>query len=140
MTRLAMAALEVFPALEAETGMSTGYRTTTGYWLARDPARLDELHRIADLGQTQGLSPRMVEASEVSIPQLDLRTHAGALFVPEDANVNPVDLCMAYAKGARKRGVTILEKAPVQSIRKESRARDRRHAIGRHRTSRPIRS
>jgi glycine cleavage system aminomethyltransferase T/glycine/D-amino acid oxidase-like deaminating enzyme len=120
MTRLAMAALEVFPALEAETGMSTGYRQTSGYWLAREPARLDELRRIADLGQIQGLSPRMVEASEVPLPQLDLSGHAGALHVPEDANVNPVDLCIAYAKGARQRGVTILENAAVQSIRKEN--------------------
>lgn len=118
MTRLAMAALEVFPALEAETGMSTGYRQTTGYWLARDPARLDELHRIADLGQTQGLTPQMVAPSDVPLPLLDLSHHVGALFVPEDANVNPVDLCMAYAKSARDRGVTIRENTPVQALRK----------------------
>ncbi len=118
MTRLAMAALEVFPALEAETGMSTGYRQTSGYWLARDPARLDELHRIADLGQTLGLSPRMVSASDVPLTQLDLSSHVGALFVPEDANVNPVDLCMAYAKGARDSGVKIHEHTGVQALRK----------------------
>lgn len=119
MTQLAMAALEVFPALEAETGMSTGYRQTEGYWLARDPARLDELHRIADLGQTQGLTPRVVDASEVPLPQLELSNHVGALYVPEDANVNPVDLCMAYAKGARDRGVVIRENTGVQALRKE---------------------
>lgn len=120
MTRLAMAALEVFPALEAETGMPTGYRQTTGYWLARDPARLDELHRIADLGATQGLTPRVIETSEIPLPQLDLSAHVGALHVPEDANVNPVDLCMAYAKGARDRGVSILENTGVASLRKRN--------------------
>lgn len=119
MTQLAMAALEVFPALEAETGMSTGYRRTSGYWLARDPARLDELRRISDLGQTQGLTPRVIAASDVPLPQLDLSDHVGALYVPEDANVNPVDLCMAYAKGARDRGVTIRENTSVQSLRKK---------------------
>ncbi|WP_170562148.1 GcvT family protein [Ruegeria atlantica] len=119
MTQLAMAALEVFPALEAETGMSTGYRRTSGYWLARDPARLDELRRISDLGQTQGLTPRVIAASDVPLPQLDLSNHVGALYVPEDANVNPVDLCMAYAKGARDRGVKIRENTIVQSLRKK---------------------
>ncbi|RBW54807.1 FAD-dependent oxidoreductase [Ruegeria sp. A3M17] len=119
MTRLAMAALEVFPTLEAETGMSTGYRQTAGYWLARDPARLDELRRIADLGQVLGLTPRMVKASGVPLSHLDLSNHVGALHVPEDANVNPVDLCMAYAKGARDRGVTIREYTGVQSLRKQ---------------------
>jgi 4-methylaminobutanoate oxidase (formaldehyde-forming) len=119
MTRLAMAALEVFPALEAETGMSTGYRQTEGYWLAREPARLDELHRIADLGQTQGLTPRMVAPSDVPLSLLELSNHVGALHVPEDANVNPVDLCMAYAKGARDRGVKIRENTGVQDLCKE---------------------
>ncbi|WP_370228072.1 FAD-dependent oxidoreductase [Cognatishimia sp.] len=119
MTRLAMAALEVFPALETETGMSTGYRQTSGYWLARAPERLDELRRIAGLGQTLGLTPRVVDPSELPLPQLDLREHAGALFVPEDANVNPVDLCMAYAKAARDRGVVIRENTAVQEIRKD---------------------
>lgn len=119
MTRLAMAALEVFPALEAETGLSTGYRQTEGYWLAREPARLDELHRIADLGLTQGLSPRVIDAAQIPLPLLDLTEHLGALHVPEDANVNPVDLCMAYAKGARDRGVRILENTAVTALQKE---------------------
>ncbi|MEM8792464.1 MAG: FAD-dependent oxidoreductase [Pseudomonadota bacterium] len=116
MTRLAMAALEVFPELEAETGMSTGYRRTGGYWLARDPARLDELHRIADLGAVLGLSPQMIEARDVPLPMLDLSDHVGALHVPEDANVNPVDLCMAYARAARDRGVEIREEARVDRL------------------------
>ncbi|MEL7544939.1 MAG: FAD-dependent oxidoreductase, partial [Pseudomonadota bacterium] len=109
MTRLAMAALDVFPALEDETGLSTGYKRTGGYWLAREDARLDELHRIADLGATQGLSPRMVAPADVPMEMLALSDHVGALHVPEDANVNPVDLCMAYARAARDRGVVIRE-------------------------------
>ena len=117
MTRLASAALEVFPALEAETGMSTGYRRTGGYWLAREAARLDELHRIADLGATQGLTPKVVSASDVPLSMLDLNSHVGALYVPEDANVNPVDLCMAYARAAKTRGVTIRESVEVAKLR-----------------------
>ncbi|MFA3915429.1 GcvT family protein [Ruegeria hyattellae] len=121
MTRLAMAALDVFPHLEAETGMSTGYVRTGGYWLAREPARLDELHRIADLGTTQGLSPRMIQPGEVPLGLLDLSHHVGALYVPEDANVNPVDLCMAYARAARKQGVTIREGVQVARLLKDRR-------------------
>ncbi|NRB02600.1 MAG: FAD-binding oxidoreductase, partial [Rhodobacteraceae bacterium] len=118
MTRLASAALEVFPALEAETGMSTGYKRTGGYWLAREAARMDELHRIADLGATQGLSPAVIAADQVDMPLLNLAQHVGALHVPEDANVNPVDLCMAYARAAKDRGVTIREGVEVQALAK----------------------
>lgn len=116
MTRLASAALEVFPSLEAETGMSTGYRRTGGYWLAREAARMDELHRIADLGTALGMSPQVVAVDDVPIPMLDLANHVGALHVPEDANVNPVDLCMAYARAAKDRGVRIRERVQVERL------------------------
>ena len=116
MTRLAMAALAVFPQLEAETGMSTGYHRTGGYWLAREPSRMDELHRIADLGATQGLGPQVIGAEDVPLPMLDLSNHVGALYVPEDANVNPVDLCRAYARAAQALGVTIREGVQVERL------------------------
>ena len=116
MTRLAAHALELFPRLEAETGMSTGYARTGGYWLARDPARLDELHRIAAVGRVQGLAPQTIGVAEVDVPGLDLSHHAGALFVPEDGTVNPVDLCMAYAAAARAQGVDIRENTAVVDL------------------------
>ena len=116
MTQLASHALSLFPALEKETGLATGYKCTGGYWLAREPARLDELHRIADLGVSQGLTPSMVSVDKVAVPQLNLSQHLGALHVPEDGNVNPVDLCMAYARGARTQGVDIREAVQVSAI------------------------
>lgn len=121
MTRLAMAALQVFPELEAETGMSTGYKRTGGYWLAREEARLDELHRIADLGRTQGLAPCMIDVADAPFPMLDLSGYAGALHVSEDANVNPVDLCMSYSRAARNRGVAIQEGVRVARLLKRQR-------------------
>ncbi len=116
MTRLASYALDLFPRLEEDTRLATGYQRTGGYWLAREEARLDELHRIADLGMTQGLTPRMVQPCDIAVPGLDLSRHVGALHVPEDGNVNPVDLCMAYARGAKHRGVDIREGARVASL------------------------
>lgn len=116
MTRLASHALMLFPQLEAETGMSTGYRRTGGYWLARRPERMDELRRICAVGRHMGLTPSIVMPNEVAVPQLDVSGHVGALMVPEDANVNPVDLCMAYARAARQRGVVIREGAQVARI------------------------
>ncbi len=126
LTRLASRALTLFPQLEAETGQSTGYRRTGGYWLARAPERLSELHRIADLGVTQGLDPQMIDPSQIRLGQiqpntpdtlaLNLSGLVGALQVPQDGNVNPVDLCMAYAKAARAKGVQIREGTGVARI------------------------
>lgn len=115
-TRLAMYAGELFPRLEAESGMSTGYRRTGGYWLARDPARMDELHRIAALGRDFGLHPTITGPEGVAVPGLDLTGIVGAMAVKEDANVNPVDLCMAYARQAKAQGATIRENARVARL------------------------
>jgi len=119
MTQIASHALTLFPQLEAETGMSTGYKRTGGYWLARKPERMDELHRICAVGQHMGLTPSIVSPEDVAVPQLDLSGHVGALMVPEDANVNPVDLCMAYARAAKSRGVVIREGVEVSRITRD---------------------
>lgn len=118
MTRLAMYAGELFPRLEAETGLSTGYRRTGGYWLARVPDRMDELHRIAALGRHFGLSPRMVEARDLArdVPCVDPAGLTGVMQVAEDASVNPVDLCMAYARAAKAAGVVIRENTGVERL------------------------
>ncbi|WP_421696230.1 GcvT family protein [Aestuariivirga sp.] len=116
MTRLASHALHLFPLLESETGMSTGYRRTGGYWLARVPERMDELKRIHAVGRHMGLTPSIVTPGDVAVPQLALQDHVGALMVPEDANVNPVDLCMAYARAARTHGISLREHAGVARI------------------------
>ena len=110
-TRLAMVADEVFPALERETGQSTGYRRTGGFWLARTADRLVELRRIAAIGEMAGLDARMVGRDVVAAaaPNLRVADLAGALWVAEDGQANPVDVCMAYAKGARAAGVRIRE-------------------------------
>ena len=118
MTRLAMYAGELFPRLEAETGLSTGFRRTGGYWLARAPERMDELYRIAALGRHFGLSPRMVSGADLvrAVPSVDPAGLVGVMEVAEDASVNPVDLCMAYARAAKSAGVEIREGAGVERL------------------------
>ncbi len=116
MTKLAMYAGELFPKLADETGLQTGYRQTGGFWLAREEARMDELHRIAALGRHFGLTPSMLAPEEVGVKGLNVEGIVGALAVAEDANVNPVDLCMAYAKASRTNGAQIHEEKGVASL------------------------
>ena len=118
MTKLALYATELFPALEAETGQATGYRRTGGFWLAQTPDRMTELRRIGAMGQRFGLEATMVGPEEIraEAPFLETADLAGGLRVAEDGQVNPVDLCMAYAKGARSIGVLIEEGVGVEGI------------------------
>ena len=122
MTRLAMYAGELFPQLEQETDQSTGYRQTGGYWLARVPERMDELYRIAALGRHFGLHPEIIAPERVAqaLPEINTKGLVGAMAVAEDASVNPVDLCMAYAKAARALGVEIREGSEVIRLQHDS--------------------
>lgn len=121
-TRLAACANELFPELEHETGQSTGYRRTGGFWLARNAERLVELRRIAAIGEMAGLDARMVSPKAVAkaTPNLRVDDLAGALWVAEDGQASPVDVCMAYAKGAREAGVRIREGAACTGIERRN--------------------
>ncbi len=118
MTRLAICAGTMFPRLEDETGLATGYRVTGGYWLARVPERMDELHRIAALGRHVGLTPEMITPARFgeALPGVNTDGLVGVMSVAEDGRVNPVDLCMAYARAAKAMGVDIREGAGVAGL------------------------
>ncbi|MDE0310302.1 MAG: FAD-dependent oxidoreductase [Acidiferrobacterales bacterium] len=118
MTRLAMHAVELFPRLEQETGQSIGYRRTGGYWLVQTAERLTELRRICAVGTAVGLDTQIVSPSELSraIDFIRADDLTGAMWVGEDAQVSPVDLCSAYAIGAKSRGVTIEDSCGVDKF------------------------
>jgi glycine cleavage system aminomethyltransferase T/glycine/D-amino acid oxidase-like deaminating enzyme len=111
LTRLATYATQLFSSLEAHTGQATGYRKTGGFWLARTPERMFELHRIGAMGEMTGLTTRIVRPEDIAqrVPTLRVTDLAGGLWVAEDGQASPVDICVAYAKGARAGGVRIRE-------------------------------
>ncbi len=118
LTLLAKYAIKLFQELEVETGQATGYRQTGGLWLAQRPDRLTELRRICAMGDRSGLDTEMISASEIKERFTMLYTDdlCGGMWVEQDGQVNPVDLCMAYAKGARANGVTIRENASIVGV------------------------
>ncbi len=118
LTKLAVYATELLPLLEDETGQSTGYKQTAGFWLARTEDRMTELKRIADVGVTAGLHPVIMSPHEISekLGMLEVSDLAGGLWVQEDGQANPVDVCMAYAKGARDGSVRIFEDTGVAAV------------------------
>lgn len=118
LTKLSLYATELFPPLEEETGQSTGFRRTGGLWLAANEDRLTEIRRIAAMGDLVDVTARILEPEEVAerVPLMQTGDLAGALWVEEDGQASPVDLCMAYAKGARDGGVRIAENTAIRSV------------------------
>jgi 4-methylaminobutanoate oxidase (formaldehyde-forming) len=118
-TQLLKYSVELYGALEAETGQATGWKMNGGLRLACNPARLIELKRQATTAHSFGLEMHMLSPSEAQglWPLMKIDDLVGAAFLPTDGQANPSDLTQAFAKGARLRGARIIEECPVSAVR-----------------------
>lgn len=118
MTELAKYTGELFATLEAETGQATGFKRRGSLRVANTPARLEELSRGASMGRNFGLPVERVTPEDIKRmwDPIDTDGIVGGYWFPHDGTVNPADVTMAYAKGARMRGARILEHTPVIRI------------------------
>jgi 4-methylaminobutanoate oxidase (formaldehyde-forming) len=118
MTELAKYTGELFGTLEAETGQATGFKRNGSLRVANTPARYEELARGASMGKTFGLEVAPVSVGEIKERWSPVNAEGivGGFWFPNDGQVNPADVTMAYAKGARMRGARILENTPVTRI------------------------
>ena len=118
LTRLAQYTTDLFARLEADTGQATGFLQRGSIAVARTPARFEELRRSAAMARTFGLEVRVVTPGEVAerIPLARTDDLVGAVLLPADGQTNPVDTTLAFAKGARARGVRVVEGTPVEEI------------------------
>jgi len=118
LTKLARYSIDLYGALEAETGQATGFKQNGAITVAPSAERFDELKRSAAMGRhfevdVQVISPR--EARELW-PMLEIADLVGAIWMPRDGQINPVDVTQALAKGARQRGARVIEGCKVTGI------------------------
>jgi 4-methylaminobutanoate oxidase (formaldehyde-forming) len=104
--------------LEARTGHATGWREVGYLQPADTPERVEECRRAAAFMNRLGIevhevSPR--EAAEL-FPVGDFSSTLAAYWFPREGRVNPVDLTMALARGARDLGTTIVQDTRVEQI------------------------
>jgi glycine cleavage system aminomethyltransferase T/glycine/D-amino acid oxidase-like deaminating enzyme len=118
MTELAKYTGELFGRLEQETGQATGFQQRGSLRVANTPERFEELARGASMGRNFGLPVERVSPGEIRErwPPINIDGIVGGFWFPNDGQVNPADVTMAYAKGARLGGARILEHTPVTRI------------------------
>jgi heterotetrameric sarcosine oxidase gamma subunit len=102
---------DLYGRLEAETGQATGFAPVGFIELATDPGRLEEYRRVSSFNRYCGVDVQEISPAEVQrlFPPARTDDVLAGFYVKEDGRVNPVDVTMALAKGARQRGVRILE-------------------------------
>jgi dimethylglycine dehydrogenase len=111
-THIHQYSVEFYKTLEAETGLNAGFAVVGNLRMAQTDARMDEYMLYASTAETCGvpyewLTPDEIKAKWPLIETADLK---GALYHQTDGYINPADVTMAMAKGARQRGVAIERK------------------------------
>ncbi|MEE4217927.1 MAG: FAD-dependent oxidoreductase [Xanthomonadales bacterium] len=109
---------ELYQRLEEETGQATGFSPVGFIEIAANADRLEEQRRVAAFNRYHGnevveLSPREIRDL---FPLARVDDIAAGFYTAGDGRINPVDITMALAKGARMKGVRILQNTPVEDV------------------------
>ena len=107
--------IKYYKMLEQETGLNAGFSVVGNLRMAQTQARMDEYMVYATTAETcdvpyEWLSPAQIKERYPLVNCTDLK---GAILHPTDGYINPADVTMAMAKGARQRGVVIERKWQV---------------------------
>jgi glycine oxidase len=98
--------------VEAASGMSCGFRSDGGLWVALDrddQLLLDRLHAIQ---RDLGLATELLTADDVRRYEPHITPRAqGGLAAPDDRQVDPRRFAAALAAAIRRKGVTVVESA-----------------------------
>jgi 4-methylaminobutanoate oxidase (formaldehyde-forming) len=118
MTRMSTYGIGLYSTLEAETGLATGWKQCGSVNVARTPERWQVLKKQAALARSFGVDVQLITPKEAGDLYPVMRTDdlQGALWIPGDGKANPADLCMSLAKGARNRGVRMVEQVEVTGV------------------------
>jgi len=117
-TRMSRYGIELYAALEAETGLATGWKQCGSLNVAKTPERLKLLKRQTARAKSFGIEFEFITPTEAGKIYPLLRTDdlSGAVWIPGDGKANPTDLTQSLAKGARMRGARIIEGARVTAV------------------------
>lgn len=117
-TRLVQYSTQLYAELEAEVGLSTGYKPCGGVTVARTADRMTQLRRTSASADAYGLECTLLTPDEARqrYPVMQVDDLVGAIWLPGDATANPTDLTQALARGARQRGARVVEKSRVVDV------------------------
>lgn len=102
---------DLYSRLEAETGLATGFMPVGFIEAAADDDRLEEYRRVAAFNRHLGVDVHEISPAEIAelFPPARVDDLKAGFYVKEDGRVNPVDVTMSLAKGARMQGVQLIE-------------------------------
>ena len=104
--------------LEAETGQAVTWHGCGSFRLAYTEDEMDWLRHTLSIGRTLGFNIELVGPEQVAAlhPFYNLEGVLGALHTPDDGHVDPTNVTMAMAAGARAKGARIIRRCRATNI------------------------
>jgi len=104
--------------LEAETGQAVTWHGCGSFRLAYTEDEMDWLRHTLSVGRSLGFNIELVGPNRVADlhPFYNLEGVLGALHTPDDGHVDPTNVTMAMAAGARARGARIIRRCRATNI------------------------
>ncbi len=121
LTTMMMRSVELYRTIGAEVGLETGWREVGSLRLASSVERLEEITRQAGWAKTFGLPLELISPEEAQrlFPPMSSDGVLGAAFLPSDGYIDPSQLTLALAEGARRGGAEVNTSTRVTGIRRE---------------------
>lgn len=112
----------LYRGLGAEVDYPMNYHVTGSVRLGHSKERRQEFARVVGMGRYQGMDLALLEPSEIASRYPFLETHdlTGALYDPNDGDIDPAQLTQALARGARNMGARVERFCPVTGVRREA--------------------
>ncbi|WP_170430577.1 FAD-dependent oxidoreductase [Ruegeria arenilitoris] len=104
--------------LEVETGQPVTWHGCGSFRLAYTEDEMDWLRHTLSVGRSLGFNTELVAPEKVAElhPFYNLEGVLGALHTPDDGHVDPTNVTMAMAAGARQKGVRIFRNCRATNI------------------------
>ena len=118
LTKMNMHSVDLYRQLQ-ETDTPPSWRECGSIKLASSPERMEEIRRQIGWARTFGLDLHEISPTEAQnlFPLMDLTGVVGASYLASDGQVDPSQLAMALAAGARRAGVEIFTHTRVVAIK-----------------------
>ena len=109
---------ELYARLGDEVDYPMNYHQTGSIRLAHSKERMQEFERAKGMGKHQGMDLEILSPDEIKERYPFIETHdiVGALYDPNDGDIDPAQVTQALAKGARDMGATIVRFCPATGV------------------------
>ncbi len=118
MTKINQYSADLYSTIEQETGHSAGWKQVGSLIVGKSKDRMTQLYRTAAMAEWFNVEVQIIspEAAFEKWPLLRIDDVLGAAWLPRDGKLIPKELALALAKGARQRGVQIVEQIRVLDV------------------------